>query len=67
MIGLVNVINTTAPEKVEEELDELLNYYNSKTSIALEDIVDFHYRFERIHPFGDENESLVKNKLVFSN
>lgn len=55
MIGLVNVINTTAPEKVEEELDELLNYYNSKTNIVLEDIVDFHYRFERIHPFGDGN------------
>lgn len=55
MIDLVNVINTTAPEKVEEEIDELLLEYNSKTDIALEDIIDFHYKFEKIHPFGDGN------------
>lgn len=66
IIGLVNVINTTAPEDVENEIDELLAQYNSKTNIALEDIIDFHYSFEKIHPFGDENESLVKNKLRFS-
>ena len=55
MIGLVNVINTTAPEDVEKEIEKLLNEYNSKTSISLEDIIDFHYRFECIHPFGDGN------------
>lgn len=67
MIGLVNVINTTAPEKVEEEIENLLSEYNSKYDITLEDIIDFHYKFEKIHPFGDENKSLVKNKLLFSN
>ncbi len=55
MIGLVNVINTTSPEKVEEEIDELLVEYNSKNNITLEDIIDFHYSFEKIHPFGDGN------------
>ena len=55
IIGVVNVINTTAPEDVDEEINKLLNEYNSKTKITLEDIVDFHYRFERIHPFGDGN------------
>ena len=55
MIGLVNIINTTSLEKVEEEIDELLVEYNSKTSITLEDIIDFHYSFEKIHPFGDGN------------
>jgi len=55
MIGFVNVINTTPPDSVEEELDKLLNEYNSKTDITLEDIIDFHFRFERIHPFGDGN------------
>jgi len=55
MIGLVNVINTTAPEKVEEEIGNLLSEYNSKTDITLEDIIDFHYSFEKIHPFGDGN------------
>ncbi len=51
----MNVINTTAPEDVEKEIDELLNEYNSKTNITLEDIVDFHFRFERIYPFRDGN------------
>lgn len=55
MIGLVNVINTTAPEKVEEEIENLLSEYNSKYDITLEDIIDFHYKFEKIHPFGDGN------------
>ena len=55
MIGLVNVINTTSSEKVEEEIDELLVQYNSKNNITLEDIIDFHYSFEKIHPFGDGN------------
>lgn len=55
MIGLVNVINTTAPEDVEREIEELLKEYNSKTNINLEDIIDFHYKFEKIHPFGNGN------------
>lgn len=55
IIGVVNVVHTTAPEDVEEEINDLLSEYNSKTNITLEDIVDFHYRFEKIHPFADGN------------
>ena len=54
-IGLINVINTSAPEDVESDLDELLKWYQSLQKIEIEDIIDFHYRFERIHPFGDGN------------
>ncbi len=54
-IGLINVINTSSPEDVEKDLDNLLKEYNNLKNITIEDIIDFHYRFERIHPFGDGN------------
>lgn len=54
-IGLINVINTSAPEDVEKDLDILLNKYNNLKKVTLEDIINFHYRFEVIHPFGDGN------------
>lgn len=54
-IGLINIINTSAPEDVENDLDELLKWYQRLKKIKLEDIIDFHYKFELIHPFGDGN------------
>lgn len=54
-IGLINIINTSAPEDVEKDLDELLKWYKSLKEIKLEDIIDFDFQFERIHPFGDGN------------
>ena len=55
IIGLVNLIKTTEPESVEKEIEQLLEEYNAKSNITLENIIDFHYKFERIHPFGDGN------------
>ena len=46
---------TTAPSKVGSEIQKLLAGYTAKKDITVEDIVDFHYRFERIHPFQDGN------------
>ena len=55
IIGMINVIKTTPPEMVDQELTNLLYEYNSLDEVSLEDIIDFHLRFERIHPFGDGN------------
>ncbi|EHJ7843777.1 MAG: Fic family protein [[Clostridium] innocuum] len=53
IINMVNVIKTTAPQDVETEIDHLLETYQSKKEITFQDIIDFHVRFERIHPYGD--------------
>lgn len=45
---------TTAPEEVPGEMHALLDSYNSGEK-GLEDIIDFHHRFESIHPFQDGN------------
>lgn len=46
---------TTHPSNVKKEMIELLNWYHSLTKITLNDIIEFHYKFERIHPFQDGN------------
>ena len=51
----VGGMNTTLPEKVADRIKELLTEYNSKEEKTFEDILDFHVRFERIHPFQDGN------------
>lgn len=53
--NIVGDTKTTAPSKVEIEIQKLLSDYHQKRNITLEDIVDFHYRFESIHPFQDGN------------
>ena len=51
----VGGMDTTAPENVSAEMKKLLAEYNAIESKTFEDLLDFHYRFERIHPFQDGN------------
>ena len=46
---------TTSPEKVEDEIKSLIEWYNNIKNKTLNDIIEFHYRFESIHPFQDGN------------
>ena len=46
---------TTKPINVAKEIKALLAEYNSKSKITFDDILDFHVRFEKIHPFQDGN------------
>lgn len=46
---------TTIPENIAAEMQALLAAYSAKKAKTLEDILDFHVRFERIHPFQDGN------------
>ena len=51
----VGGMNTVIPEEVSDKMKELLNKYNAKEKINFEDILDFHVKFEKIHPFQDGN------------
>ena len=64
---------TTSPEKVEDEVKSLIEWYNNIKNKTLKDIIEFHYRFECIHPFQDGNgrvgrllmfKECLKNNIV---
>jgi len=64
---------TSKPEDVEENMRDLLLWYNSLECVTFEDIVKFHSKFEKIHPFQDGNgrvgriimfKECLKNNIV---
>lgn len=64
---------TTEPKKVKNEIKKILDTYNAKNKIVLDDLLDFHYKFEMIHPFQDGNgrvgrlilfKECLKNNIV---
>ena len=46
---------TVAPKNVHRAMKALLSDYNALPHVTFDDILDFHVRFERIHPFQDGN------------
>lgn len=51
----VGGIETVAPENTKHEIFRLLKEYNAIKKKTFDDILDFHQRFESIHPFQDGN------------
>lgn len=51
----VGGMHTAQPKEVSEKMKSLLFEYNSKKEKSFDDILDFHYKFERVHPFQDGN------------
>ena len=48
-------MKTTLPKNVKKDMVKLMQWYNSLEKITIEDIIEFHYKFECIHPFQDGN------------
>ena len=69
----VGGMDTVLPENVAAEMKALLREYNGKVETTFEDILEFHVKFERIHPFQDGNgrigrlimfKECLKNNIV---
>ena len=46
---------TTSPAKISAAMADLIEKYETKKTVDLEDILDFHVKFERIRPYEDCN------------
>ncbi len=53
--NFVGDITTTLPSNVESDMKQLLEWYKKISIKKLEDIIEFHIQFEKIHPFQDGN------------
>ena len=48
-------MQTSLPKNVASDMAKLMEWYNSLEKITIKEIIEFHYRFEKIHPFQDGN------------
>ena len=53
--NFVGEITTSLPKEVSDDMKKLLDWYYNIQEKRVEDIIEFHVRFERIHPFQDGN------------
>ena len=53
--NFVGNITTSSPDNVADDMKNLLDWYNKIPNKTIEDIIEFHVRFEKIHPFQDGN------------
>ena len=48
-------MKTSTPKQTPEDMKKLMEWYNSLKEITIKEIIEFHARFEKIHPFQDGN------------
>jgi Fic family protein len=53
--NIVGGIETSLPSNVPSDMKNLIETYRDKQVITINDIIDFHFQFEQIHPFQDGN------------
>lgn len=48
-------MRTSLPKQTPKDMKKLMEWYSSLTKVTIKDIIEFHARFEKIHPFQDGN------------
>ena len=66
-------MKTSNPKQTPKDMQNLMKWYNSLTEVTIKEIIEFHVRFEKIHPFQDGNgrigriiafKECLKNNIV---
>ena len=69
----VGGLKTTEPNNVKKDMKKLLEWYESLKKVTINEIIEFHAKFEKIHPFQDGNgrvgriiafKECLKNNIV---
>ena len=69
----VGGLKTTEPNNVKRDMKKLLEWYESLKEVTINEIIEFHAKFEKIHPFQDGNgrvgriiafKECLKNNIV---
>ena len=69
----VGGLKTIAPKNVEKDMKKLLEWYGDLKQVTINEIIEFHAKFEKIHPFQDGNgrvgriiafKECLKNNIV---
>ena len=61
--NFVGNIETSLPSDVPLDMKNLISWYNDIKNKTILDIIDFHVRFEKIHPFQDGNGRVGRMKM----
>ncbi len=48
-------MKTSSPKQTPKDMQKLMEWYNSLAKVTIKEIIEFHARFEKIHPFQDGN------------
>ena len=73
VVNEAGVMKATSPKETPKAMQKLMEWYNSLSKITIKEIIEFHARFEKIHPFQDGNgrvgrmiafKECLKNNIV---
>ena len=55
VVNEAGMMKTTSPKETPKDMKKLMEWYNSLEKVTIKEIIEFHAKFEKIHPFQDGN------------